>query len=378
MKLEGVRVLDLSQFLPGPHLTMMMADHGAEVTKIEPPGAGEPVRQVGYRAGGESVWFRNTHRGKRSVVLDLKDPAGVASFLRLADDADVIVEAFRPGVVERLGVGYEAVRVRNPRIVYASIAAFGQTGPERLRPAHDIAIQALAGVVSLNLGQDGAPASPHMPVADMAGSLMTLAGILMALLRREATGKGDYIDVAMRDATMAWLPNVVGPVFAENRAPRVKQERSFGGYALYAIYPTADGGQIALGGVEHKFARTLLSALGRPDLGELACGPPGDGQEPVKAFLRATFLTRTRAQWESWFAGRDVCFAPVLDLKEAFEHPQTGAREMLVRDADGNLHIGIPIKFRDEPGRLDPRLPGLGEDTAAILATLDVQTVRLL
>ncbi len=371
MKLEGVRVLDLSQFLPGPHLTMTMADHGAEVTKIEPPGAGEPVRQVGYRAGGESVWFRNTHRGKRSVVLDLKDPAGVASFLRLADDADVIVEAFRPGVVERLGVGYEAVRVRNPRIVYASIAAFGQTGPERLRPAHDIAIQALAGVVSLNLGQDGAPASPHMPVADMAGSLMALAGILMALLRREATGKGDYIDVAMRDATMAWLPNVVGPVFAENRAPRVKQERSFGGYALYAIYPTADGGQIALGGVEHKFARTLLSALGRPDLGELACGPPGDGQEPVKAFLRAAFLTRTRAQWESWFAGRDVCFAPVLDLKEAFEHPQTAAREMLVRDADGNLHIGIPIKFRDEPGRLDPRLPGLGEDTAAILATLD-------
>lgn len=371
MKLEGVRVLDLSQFLPGPHLTMTMADHGAEVTKIEPPGAGEPVRQVGYRAGGESVWFRNTHRGKRSVVLDLKDPAGVASFLRLADDADVIVEAFRPGVVERLGVGYEAVRVRNPRIVYASIAAFGQTGPERLRPAHDIAIQALAGVVSLNLGQDGAPASPHMPVADMAGSLMALAGILMALLRREATGKGDYIDVAMRDATMAWLPNVVGPVFAENRAPRVKQERSFGGYALYAIYATADGGQIALGGVEHKFARTLLSALGRPDLGELACGPPGDGQEPVKAFLSAAFLTRTRAEWESWFAGRDVCFAPVLDLKEAFEHPQTAAREMLVRDADGNLHIGIPIKFRDEPGRLDPRLPGLGEDTAAILATLD-------
>lgn len=370
MKLDGVRVLDLSLFLPGPHLTMMMADHGADVVKVEPPGAGEPVRQIGYRAGGESVWFRNTHRGKRSLVLDLKDPAGVEHFLRLAEEADVVVEAFRPGVVDRLGIGYEAVRARNPRVVYASIAAFGQTGPERLRPAHDIAVEALAGVVSLNLGRDGVPANPHVPVADMAASLMALAGILMALLRRQTTGVGDYLDIAMRDATMAWLPNVAGPVFAEGRAPDVKQERSFGGYALYAVYPTADGRQVVLGGVEHKFARVLLDALGRPDLGEAACGPPGPGQEPVKAFLRATFLTRSRAEWEDWFAGRDVCFAPVLDLKEAFDHPQTAARDMLVRDAEGNLHIGIPIKFRHEPGRLDPRVPGLGEHTAAIISAL--------
>ena len=370
MKLEGVRVIDLSLFLPGPHLTMMMADHGAEVIKIEPPGMGEPVRNVGYRAGGASVWFRNTHRGKRSVVLDLKTEAGVAAFLDLAETADVIVEAFRPGVVDRLGVGYDAVRARNPRIVYASIAAFGQTGPERLRPAHDLAIEALAGVVSLNLGADGTPTNPHMPVADMAGSLMALAGILMALLRRQTTGCGDYVDIAMRDAAMAWLPNVVGPVFAENRPPRVKEERSFGGYAFYAIYPTADGRHIVLGGVEPKFARTLLTALDRPDLVEAACGPPGPGQEPVKAFLDETFRSRTRTEWQAWFEGRDVCFAPVLDLKEAFDDPQTAAREMVVRDGEGNLHIGIPIKFRDEPGRLDPRLPGLGEDTATILASL--------
>ena len=370
MKLDGVRVIDLSQFLPGPHLTMMMADHGAEVIKIEPPGMGEPVRHVGYRTAGQSVWFRNTHRGKRSVVLDLKTAAGVSAFLRLAEAADVIVEAFRPGVVDRLGVGYDTVRTRNPRVVYASIAAFGQTGPERLRPAHDLAIEALAGVVSLNLGADGAPTNPHMPVADMAGSLMALAGILMALLRRQTTGRGDYIDIAMRDATMAWLPNVVGPVFAEGRPPRVKEERSFGGYAFYAVYPTSDGRHIVLGGVEHKFVRTLLPALGRPDLIEPACGPPGPGQEPVKAFLRDVFRSKTRAEWQSWFEGRDVCFAPVLDLREAFDDPQTAARDMVVRDADDNLHIGIPIKFRDEPGRLDGRLPGLGQDTAQVLASL--------
>jgi crotonobetainyl-CoA:carnitine CoA-transferase CaiB-like acyl-CoA transferase len=368
MKLDGVRVLDLSLFLPGPHLTLMMADHGADVVKVEPPG-GEPVREVGYRtADGITTWFRNTHRGKRSVMLDLKTPAGREACLKLAEWADVVVEAFRPGVVDRLGVGYAAVSARNPRIVYASIAAFGQTGPEASRPAHDLAIEAMAGIVSLNLGSDGQPTNPHMPVADMAGSLMALAGILMALLRREKTGRGDYIDVSMMDAAMAWTPNVTGPVFAEDRAPRVKEERSFGGYAFFSVYGTQDGRHVVLGGVEHKFVRNLLNALGRPDLIPAAEGPPGPGQQPVKDFLRATFASRSRAAWEDWFRDRDVCFAPVLDLREAFHSPQAAAREMLVRDAHGNLHIGIPIRFRDEPGRLDPALPRLGEHTAEVLA----------
>ena len=366
MKLEGFRVLDLSQFLPGPMLTQMLADHGAEVIKIEPPD-GEPVRNVGYRAGGQSVWFRNTHRGKKSVVLNLKDPKDVAAFLKLAESADVVVEAFRPGVVDRLGVGYDVVSAVNPRIVYASISAFGQVGPERQRPAHDLAIEALSGVVSLNLGSDGNPTNPHMPVADMAGSFTALAAILMALLRREKTGYGDYVDISMQDATMAWLPNVTGPVFAEDRAPRVKEERSFGGNAFFSIYETSDGRHVALGGVEHKFVHNLLQALDRPDLIPIACAGPGPGQQPVKEFLAATFRTRTRKQWVTWFADKDVCFAPVLDLHEAFHSEQAAARDMLVRDADGNLHIGLPIKYRREPGRLDPTLPGLGEHTDEIL-----------
>ncbi len=369
MKLEGLRVLDLSLFLPGPMLTQMMADHGAEVIKIEPPG-GEPVRNVGYRQGGESVWFRNTHRGKRSILLDLKRPEDHALFLRLCDTADVVVEAFRPGVVDRLGIGPQAVRDRNPRLVYCSIAAFGQTGPERLRPAHDLAIEAMAGVVSLNLGADGEPTNPHMPVADMAGSWAALSAILMALLRRERTGRGDSIDISMQDATMAWLPNVVGPVFAEGRPPRVKEERSFGGYAFFAVYPTRDGRHVALGGVEHKFAHNLLTALGRPDLIPVACGPPGPGQEPVKAFLRDAFAQRTRAEWEDWLRDKDVCFAPVLDLREAWAQPQVGTRGMLLRDEAGNLHIGNPLRFAEEPGRPDLRLPALDEHGAAIRASL--------
>jgi crotonobetainyl-CoA:carnitine CoA-transferase CaiB-like acyl-CoA transferase len=369
MKLDGLRVLDLSLFLPGPWLTQTMADHGAEVIKIEPP-TGEPVRNVGYRQNGASVWFRNTHRGKKSVVLNLKDPEQVAAFLDLARTADVVVEAFRPGVVDRLGVGYEAVSAVNPRIVYASIAAFGQTGPLAQTPAHDIAIEAMSGVVSLNLGSDGAPTHPHMPVSDIVGSMTALAGILMALLRRQTTGRGDYLDISMQDATLAWLPNVTGPVFAEDRAPRVKDERSFGGYAFYGIYETACGGHVTLGGVEHKFVRTLLRDLDRADLIPAAEGPPGPGQAPVKAFLAQTFRQRSRAEWVAWFAGRDVCFAPVLSLHEAFAQPQVDARQMLLRDADGNPHIGTPLKFRDEPGRIDPRLPDLGADTEAVLATV--------
>ncbi|MEM7211276.1 MAG: CoA transferase [Pseudomonadota bacterium] len=367
MKLQGVRVLDLSLFLPGPHLTMMMADHGADVIKVESP-AGEPVRNVGYRtADGVSVWFRNTHRGKRSVVLDLKTAAGKEALLALAETADVFVEAFRPGVMARLGVDYPVLSEINPGLVYASISAFGQTGPEAQRPAHDLAIQALSGTASLNLGADGAPANPGMPVADMAASLMSLSAILMALLRREKTGKGDYLDLSMQDAVMAWLPNVTGPVFAEDRAPEVKNERSFGGYAFFRPYRTADGRHVALGGVEHKFVETLLTALERPDLIPAAKGPPGPGQQPVKAFLEATFATRTRDEWEDWFHGRDVCFAPVLDLHEAFHRPHVTAREMLVRDDQGNLHIGVPIKFRNEPGRVSADLPTLGQHTNEVL-----------
>jgi crotonobetainyl-CoA:carnitine CoA-transferase CaiB-like acyl-CoA transferase len=224
----------------------------------------------------------------------------------------------------------------------------------------------MAGIVSLNLGSDGEPTNPHMPVADMAGSFTALAGILMALIGRERTGKGDYLDISMQDSTMAWLANVTGPVFAENRAPRVKEERSFGGYAFFRPYRTGDGRHVVLGGVEHKFVENLLKALGREDLIAAACGAPGAGQAPVKAFLEETFLTKTRDEWEAWFASLDVCFAPVLDLREAFDRPHLRHRGMLLRDEQGNLHIGTPVRYREEPAKLDLRLPSLGEHNALL------------
>jgi len=214
MKLEGVKVIDLSMFLPGPHLTMMMADHGAEVIRIEAPGGGEPARHAPYRAGGHSVWFRNTHRGKQSLRLNLKDERGREILLRLAETADVLVEGFRPGVMQRLGLGYDTLAARAPRIIYCSISAFGQTGRYHAKPAHDPAVQAMAGLASVNLGRDGRPVLAGVSAADMAGSLMALAGILMALVRQRETGKGDFLDIAMNDALMAWTPHQLGAVCA--------------------------------------------------------------------------------------------------------------------------------------------------------------------
>lgn len=363
MKLAGVKVLDLSLFLPGPMLTLMMADHGADVIKVEPWEEGDPARHIGYRKNGHTVWFRNANRGKRSLRLNLKAEADKARFMALAAEADVVVEAFRPGVADRLGVGYDAIAAINPGVVYVSISAFGQTGPNRDRPAHDLAVEALAGVVALNEGQDGKPTMPHMPVADALASLTALSGVLMALLRRRDTGKGDFLDVAMFDSLIAWTPNVTGRIFATGEPHVVKDERSFGGNAMYNLYETADGQWVSLGGAEPKFAKALLSGLGREDLVIYATYPPGPQQEPLRAFLREAFKQKTRAEWETWFEGRDVCFAPVKTLKEAFEDPHLVARGMLSHDAEGSEIVGTPLLFRHEPGRPDPTVPPVNDDT---------------
>ncbi len=369
MKLEGIRVLDLSRFLPGPHLAMMMADHGADVIKVEDPRSGDPARHIGPREDGLTVYFRNANRGKRSLAIDLKSEAGREAFMRLAETADVIVETFRPGVVERLGIGYRAVRARAPRVVYASISAFGQTGPYRDRPAHDLSVNALAGIASLGVDGEGMPAMPCLPPSDMGGSLMALAGILMALLRRQTTAQGDYVDLAMFDAVVSWTAHVTGAVFAEDRAPDPRAERTQGGAAFYRPYRTKDGRFITLGGSEMKFVTNFLEAIGRPDLIPLAREPAGPAQAPLHAFLERTFAERTRDEWTAWFAGRDICFAPVLDLKEAFDDPHLAARDMLLRTG-GAAHLGIPIKFENEPGRIRPHAPALGEHSTAILREL--------
>jgi crotonobetainyl-CoA:carnitine CoA-transferase CaiB-like acyl-CoA transferase len=322
--LDGLRVVDLTMFLPGPMLTLMLADHGAQVTKVEPPG-GDPARSMGPFVDGQSVWFANLNRGKDCVTLDLKSPAGAAALWDLVDTADVFVEGFRPGAVGRLGFGADVVRARNPRLVYASVSAFGQSGPLADHPAHDLAVQALSGFLSVNDGPDGTPVVPGVPSADLAAGLTALSGILMALLARERTGRGATLDIAMFDSLLPWSAHIAGDALAGGSAPRSASQRSLGGAAFYQVYACADGRHVVLGGREAKFARVLLTALGRPDLIPLAEAPAGEQGELV-AFLRTTFATRSRDDWAAWFAHRDVAFAPVLDFAEALAQPHVAAR----------------------------------------------------
>lgn len=345
-KLSGIKVVDLSQFLPGPALTVMMADQGAEVVKVEPP-AGDPARTMAPFEAGHSVWFRNLNRGKRSVALDLKSDAGREALWRLIDEADVFVEGFRPGVMTRLGFGYEAVAARNPRIVYCSISAFGQTGPLADHPAHDMAVQALAGFLSVNDGSDGTPVVPGVPSADMAAGLTGLAAVLMALIGRERTGRGDYIDLAMFDSLLPWCSHVAGGAIAGGEPPRSATQRSLGGAAFYNVYRTRDGRHVVLAGREQKFVRNLLTALGRPDLAPLGEAEPGPAQQPLKDFLAETFAARTRDEWVEWFHDKDVAFAPVLDFAEALAEPHIGERSLII-DAGGAHHIAPAIRFAGE------------------------------
>jgi crotonobetainyl-CoA:carnitine CoA-transferase CaiB-like acyl-CoA transferase len=363
VKLQGIRVLDLSQFLPGPHLTMTMADHGADVIMVEPKnGVGEPTRRMGTVAkDGQRVWFRNIARGKRAVALDLKDDGDRETFLALADQADVIVEAFRPGVVKRLGIGYDAVAARNPRIVYCSISAFGQSGPWRDKPSHDLGVQALAGTLDLSRGfADNKPNMPNLVAADMASSLTALSAILMALLAREKSGKGDYIDLAMYDALIAWTPNITGTVFGEDRAPEPHAMRNYGGQAMNRIYETKDGRFLVLAGNERKFCEVLLGALGRPDLVELAAGEPGPTQDPLIAFFAQTFAAKDLGEWNTFLEPLDLCWGVVRSLKDGFGDANAAARGLKLSDAQGNPNIGPAIKFTQEPAKPRFDLPEYG------------------
>lgn len=357
-KLSGVKVVDLSVFLPGPMMTLMMADQGAEVWKVESPG-GDPAREQAPFENGQSVWFRNLNRGKKSVVLDLKSEAGKGRLWELVEQADVFVEGFRPGVMKRLGFDYAAVSARNPRIVYCSISAFGQEGELSHHPAHDMAVQAMAGFLSVNDGADGTPVVPGVAASDMAAGLTALSATLMALYAARESGRGDFIDCAMFDSLLPWCAHTASGAIAGGSAPRSDSQRSLGGAGFYQVYRTSDGRHVVLGGRELKFAANLLTALDRMDLYPIAERPAGEQGELI-AFLRETFAQRSRDEWVEWFADKDVAFSPVLDFREAFDQPHVAERGLLI-EYGGSHQIGPAIRFAGESWT--PReAPELGAD----------------
>jgi crotonobetainyl-CoA:carnitine CoA-transferase CaiB-like acyl-CoA transferase len=279
-------------------------------------------------------------------VLDLKSEEGKARLWQLIECADVFVEGFRPGVMQRLGFDYAAVAARNPAIVYCSISAFGQQGELSNHPAHDLAVQALAGFLSVNDGADGTPVVPGVAASDMAAGLTALSATLMALYAARSSGKGDYIDCAMFDALLPWCVHTAGSAIAGGEPPRSASQRSLGGAGFYQVYRTADGRHVVLGGRELKFTANLLGALDRMDLYPLADRPAGEQGELI-AFLRETFATRSRDEWTRWFADKDVAFAPVLDYREALDQPHIAERGLWI-EHDGAHHLAPAIRFAGE------------------------------
>jgi crotonobetainyl-CoA:carnitine CoA-transferase CaiB-like acyl-CoA transferase len=365
--LQGLRVLDLSRLLPGPFCTQLLADLGADVIKIEDPAGGDPARYAPPRIEGVGAIFLQVNRNKRSLALNLKAPEGRDLVLRLAEGADVLVESFRPGVMQRLGVGYQVLRGRNPRLVYASLSGFGQTGPYRDRPAHDLNYLALAGILGLNAPREGMPIPPAVQIADLGGATLAAVGILAALVARARTGVGQAVDVSLYASALAWLPTLLGVHHAERRSPLPGEPPLAGGLPQYDVYATRDGRAVSLGALEPKFYANFLQAVGRPELASLE-------PETARAELRALFASRTQAEWTEFLDGVETCFAPVRSLDEALAEPQAidlGLVTAVEHPRLGRLpQVGPPFAYSETPASVRRAPPELGEHTLEVLAEL--------
>ena len=374
--LEGTRVLDLSRLLPGPFLTMVLADLGADVVKVEDPRIGDYMRQFPPHKAGVGSRYLAINRNKRSLALDLKSEAGRDAFLAMVERADVVVESFRPGVMDRLGVGYEALRGRNPGIVMCSISGFGKDGPYKDRAGHDINYIGLAGVLGLGGVPGGAPILPGVQIADLAGgALWSATGILAALLGRARTGQGAHLDISMTEGSLALVATELGALDAG--APPTARGAGMlsGGSACYGVYETRDGRYLAVGALEPKFWAAFNSAIGREfDATELIAGP--DRQRAVRDQVQAILATRTRDEWVEHFADKDCLCEPVLDLDEVVDHPLHRGRRMFfdVPSEDGPVkQVRTPL---GEPARKQ-LAPRLGEHSREVLEEYGLSADRI-
>lgn len=371
--LGGVKVLDLSLQLPGPYCSMIMADYGAEVIKIDEPYPRKRITFGDASRPGASPGEIYLNRNKKSLTLNLKTIKGREIFYKLAYEADVVLEGFRPGVVSRLGVDYETLAGINPRIVYCSISGYGQTGPRKNQAAHDLNYISLAGILGI-CGEKGRdPVLPPVQVADLGGgAFMALAGILMALFAREKTGKGQHVDVSMFDGSLAWLSVHAALYLFTGKMP-VRGEMPLTGLLPgYNVYRCRDGKYVSVGALEDWFFDRLCVILERSDLAGKAMVPDPEGK--IIGELQREFQKKDRDRWLEILEGEDVCVTAVNDFREAFEDPQTRSREMVLSVAHPELgeisQPGFPIKFSGSAGKVRMRAPYLGEHNREILQRL--------
>lgn len=374
LPLEGVKVLDLSNLLPGPYCTLFLADFGAEVIKIEETTKGDPCRTSAPFIGGVSSVHLLVNRNKKSLTLNLKTEPGKQIFLKLVAKSDVIIEGFRPGVMKRLGLDYEAVSKINPGIIYCSLSGFGKDGPYQNTVGHDINYLGLAGILGISGEKDRPPICPGVQIGDIGGGgMMAIIGILLALQARERNeGRGQYVDIAMLDGLVSWLYIIAGDYFATGKLPHRGVEWTLGGFAFYNVYETRDHKYVSVGAVEAKFWANLCRELGCEEFVPLQYVP--EKQDEITAALRKRFLTSTRDEWVARFKDIEICFGPVNTIEEALADPQVRHRGMVKSMKHPKLgeikQIGIPIKLSATPGQIRSAAVGLGENADEILKGL--------
>jgi crotonobetainyl-CoA:carnitine CoA-transferase CaiB-like acyl-CoA transferase len=372
--LDGIRILDLSRLLPGPYCTLLLADLGAQVIKIEPPLAGDYARTIPTEFGGEAT-FTAVNRNKKSVALNYRNPRGREVFLRLARQADVVVETFRPGAVRRWKIDYDAVRAVNPQVVYCSLSGYGQDGPYAGRAGHDLNYIALGGLLALNGVAGGPPIPPGVQVADLAGGMLAAIAILAALVGRQPSGQGAYLDVSMLDAVMSWAAPVAGAFFlGAGRNPVRGQMALSGKLACYNVYQTADDQFLSLAALEPHLWSAFCQAVGRDDLVARQFDP-----EAI-ADVAGIIKQRTRQEWQKHLQNVDACIEPVNTLDEAMRDPQVLHRG-LVRPGPA---FGSPFHWAAQPD--ESPAPTLGQHTLEVLRQAgfgddeirDLQSARLI
>jgi alpha-methylacyl-CoA racemase len=375
--LSDIRVLDLSRLLPGGFCSLLLADFGADVLKVEDTGMGDYIRwsppfHEGAEDSAKSALFLSLNRGKRSIRLDLKQDLGKQVLLRLVRDYDVLLESFRPGVMERLGVGYETLREENPGLVYCAISGYGQDGPYTARSGHDMNYLGLGGLLGLSGEQDGPPVQAAGQIADLGGgALMAAFGIMAALRERERSGEGQLVDVSMFDGSLSWLAMVAAQYLADGVEPQRGRLPLAGGLICYRPYACSDG-WVTLGALEPKFWAEWCRGVGREDLLDKQFERPGSD---AHAEVERIFLERTREEWQAFASEHDCCLEPVLGLDEALDSELVRAREMVVElDQPGAAVpvrlLGVPVKLSRTPGAPAGPGPALGEHTHEVLSAL--------
>ncbi len=374
--LDGIKVLDLTRLLPGAVATMMLGDFGAEVLKIEEPGIGDPMRHSvagSFEKGSPDTYFLATNRNKYSMTLNLKHPRGKTILRRLVEEADVLIEGFRPGVMARLGLAYEDLRDVNPRLIYCALTGYGQEGPYAQRAGHDVNYLATAGVLGLIGQKDGAPVIPGVQLADLAGgSLHAVIGILLALQARTLTGLGQLVDISMLEASLSLMYLPLASYLAEGKQPPRGNDSLSGKYACYQVYETSDGRYLALGALEPKFWANACKVLECEEYVERQFDPAA--QVLMLATLRRKFKTRTAEDWLIRFAEVDTCIARVNDIAETIADPQLQARQMFIElehaEYGAVRQLAPTVRLSDTPGEAELPPPTLGEHSDKVLQAL--------